>query len=509
LIIAGVLTQLIGTLCLVLALASLPVVHDLHRGMQSLIASVVAAVAAIACGTLAWRGRLVPLALAAGVDVGFGIVLPRSGSALGSVFRILPAEDAHLATTLATVAAIAAFATAIVCLLAIPAAVKLRRWARDEIERSNTDVARPAQTLPGIGQMKLMPTQIVNIGIPRRDRILVIAGVAVTVVALGVVVITAASTGGGKSAVAAAGSAANSRGSAASGSGSSSAGAKPPAVVALPAPGAVADAAPPAVAAAPTPDDFMAAFHAALAHPKSDELGALLDAKVFAFGVESHSLAEGHDAVLAQLRADLGDPPAAGFEVTSRFHQIGHDGDLAWIAEELKVGPKTFVITAIAGLHGTSWTIAALHWAVAMPNETAYRLARDNTLAVPDAIPDAHDESPLAAAMRTAFASKPSFVEARSTRADAFNFGSAPGERILGGDSIRKTFGRLRAVVHLHDAVKVGTVGERGGWGAANVDFTDADRDGTQVTQTFRVLAAWVKEDAGWRIVSTQWSNAR
>ena len=52
-------------------------------------------------------------------------------------------------------------------------------------------------------------------------------------------------------------------------------------------------------------------------------------------------------------------------------------------------------------------------------------------------------------------------------------------------------------------------VGERGGWGVANVDFSDTDRDGAEVTQTFRVLAAWVKEDAGWRIVQTQWSNPR
>src|SRR5580765_6567477 len=100
LIVAGVLTQLIGTACLVLALASLPVVHDLHRGMQSLIASVIASLAAIVCGTLAWRGRLVPLALAAGVNVGFGIVLPRGSSALGSVFRILPAGDAAFAESL-------------------------------------------------------------------------------------------------------------------------------------------------------------------------------------------------------------------------------------------------------------------------------------------------------------------------------------------------------------------------------------------------------------------------
>ena len=76
-------------------------------------------------------------------------------------------------------------------------------------------------------------------------------------------------------------------------------------------------------------------------------------------------------------------------------------------------------------------------------------------------------------------------------------------------DAIRKIFGRISATVHLHDAVKVGLVGDRGGWGVANVDFTDADRDGTEVTQTFRVLAAWVQEDAGWRIVLTQWSNAR
>ena len=61
----------------------------------------------------------------------------------------------------------------------------------------------------------------------------------------------------------------------------------------------------------------------------------------------------------------------------------------------------------------------------------------------------------------------------------------------------------------MHDAVKVGAIGEHGGWGAANVDFTDADRDGVQVTQTFRVLVAWVREGKDLRIVQTQFSNAR
>ena len=70
-------------------------------------------------------------------------------------------------------------------------------------------------------------------------------------------------------------------------------------------------------------------------------------------------------------------------------------------------------------------------------------------------------------------------------------------------------FGRINAVIRLHDAVKVGVLGANGGWGIANVDFTDADRDGTEVTQTFRVLAVWVKEGAGWRMVQTQFSNPK
>src|SRR5690349_1892381 len=90
LVVAGVVTMVLGLGCLVLALASLPLAHDLHQGMHVVAASVVAAIAAIVCGVLMWRGRLVPLALAIGIDVGFGIVLPRGGSALGALLRMLP-----------------------------------------------------------------------------------------------------------------------------------------------------------------------------------------------------------------------------------------------------------------------------------------------------------------------------------------------------------------------------------------------------------------------------------
>jgi SnoaL-like protein len=512
LILAGALTQLVGAVCFVLALASLPVLHDLHSGTHALLASIVAAAATVICGTLVYRGRLIPLALAAGLDIGFGIGLPRGSSAISALLRMLPADDIETVDSLVTAGAIVMFVAAILCVLSIPTALRLRAWARAEIERearaqqgaqgerakrASTNGRASGSTLRGVGETRLMPTQVLRS--EPRSKPAVIIGVAVALIAIGIVVITAATGTSHDDVIKAA--------TVGSGSGSAGSGARHDVVVVV-----AADAAVPAVDAAPEQakiDELVVRMHGALAHATAADLALLFDAKAFAFGVDAHEVAEGRDAVVALLRADVGTPPTKGFDVSTRFAQVGHDGDVGWLAEELRVGPKTFVVTAVCGLHDNAWTIAALHWAVALPNETAYKLAREGNLPVPDAIPDAHDDSPLAQAMRTGFASKPSFVAARSGRPEALNFGSAPGERVAGGESIKKVFGRIKATIKLHDAVKVGMIGDRGGWGAANVDFTDADRDGTDVTQTFRVLVAWVKEDAGWRMVQTQWSNPR
>lgn len=527
LIAAGVLTQLIGITCLVLALASVPIVIDSRSGMSAIGASIIAALAAIVCGSLVWRGRLVPLALAAGLDVGFGIGLPRGNSAIGAMLRMLPANDAQAAENLVLVAAVLMFVAAILCVLAVPSALKLRQWAREEqgaMPPPGLDEAAPTRERPRLGEpyrpaplrsgntlqglvpIKIMPTQVLHIGAPSRGKPALIIGVALTLIAIGIIVISAA-TGSKEDLIATSGPTAGSgevtsvisgsAGSARIVSGGSTGDGGSASVDA---------GAPPAVLPeAPTVEAFMSRFHDAVGAASAKDLALLFDSTAFAFGVQANDLAEGRDSVVAQLREDVG----AGGQVSVKFSHLGQDGDVAWIAEDLKVGDKPFVMTAVLGLRAGVWTIAALHWAVAMPNAMAYKLAREGELAVPDVIPNANDTSPLAAAMRTAFASKPSFVDARSTRADAFNFGSAPGERLKGGEAIRKIFGRISATVHLHDAVKVGTVGDHGGWGVANVDFTDADKDGTQVSQTFRVLAAWIKEDAGWRVVLTQWSNPR
>jgi hypothetical protein len=469
LIAAGVLTQVLGALCLVLSFASLPVAHDLKTGTSGVIASIFASLAAVVCGTLVWRGRLIPLALAMGLNVGFGIGLPRAGSAIGSTLRFAGVDGVD------TVLAIAMFIAATLCIVAVPSALKLRAWARGEL--ANPDYVEPprpsVRTLPGVGPAKkLVPTQVIHVG-SGRGKPAVIIGTAITLIAIGIILITA--TLGGSS--------------------PDDEVVKPDAHVIAATDAAVVeiDAVPPAP---PTVDDFVAALHEALAN---DKLDVLFDSKVFAFGVEANDIAEGRDTVLAQLRDDIGPAPR---EVSAKFSSTGSDGDIGWFAEELHIGDNTFFVTAALGLVDNAWTVRALHWGRPMSDKEARGLAQDGNLATPDVIPNTHDESELAKAMREAFASKPSFVEARSMRADAFNYGSA-GERLRGGESIKKVFVRIKATIHLHDAVKVGMIGARGGWGAANVDFTDGE------TQTFRVLAVWLHEDQGWRIVQTQWSNPR
>jgi len=503
LIVAGLWTQLVGAAYLVLALASLPVAHDLHAGTRSLIASIVAALAGMVCGTLMYRGRLIPLALAAGLDVGFGVGLPRGSSAVGSIVRVLPATDAGTAETLVTILAIGMFGAAIACVVALPAALKLRAWAHGEIRRESFrqgaeppgripsgPISAGSSTLKGFGP-KVVPTQVLTL--PGRNKPYVIIGVALALISLGIVVIGAATSSDAPA-------------TAGSGSAIAIAPARDAAAVVVAVPADASIDAPPEP---PHVDELVTRLHAALAQAKPDDLALLFDTHAFAFGVEANEVAEGRAAVVETLRHDIGPVPPHGFDVSVRFTQVAHEGDVGWIAEELKLGGNTFELTGAAAISDNAWTFVALHVAIAMPNETAYRLGRDGQLAVGDAIPDSHDDSDLAKAMREAFASKPSFVTARSSRPDAFNFGSAPGERMTNGDAIKKLFGHLRATMRLHDAVKVGVIGSTGGWGAANVAFTDAAPDGSQVTQTFRVLAVWLREGNDWRIVQTQFSNPK
>jgi hypothetical protein len=252
-------------------------------------------------------------------------------------------------------------------------------------------------------------------------------------------------------------------------------------------------------------------------------LAGLVATNAFAIGLDADDVAEGRAAIEEMLRKDLGEAPPDGFTVTSRFLAVGQQGTHAWTAEELEVsGPgvdtRRIAITQLCAFLGGRWTVLALHWGRPIPDATAERLAVLGTLPSPAPIPDrATGSADLAKAVRAAFASRAAFAAARSERPDAFNFGSAPGERIVGGAAIKRVFGRLRAELHLRDGVRVV---DGGGWdpaqkaapwiayAALDVDYTQKSRAATDLTHTFRVLAILLREGDAWTIVQTQFSHA-
>ncbi len=536
LVLAGILTQIGCVGCLFAALVSIPVVHDVHGSSTKVIVTAIAALAGIVCAVFVYYARLVPLALVLGIDVGFGIVLPRASSPLGALSQILPAGDTATLDGLMTGGAVLMFAAGILCALALPSAIAMRRWklaggeavepAPPELHlvESGAGEPRPSETLKGFEPPRVSRTQMVTVpgrGMSKRQRsalMIAVGAIALVGISIGLIAATdgsgpGAGSGDGSGTVARTGSAGEGSGTGSDTSGaevgSGTEGSTSGSAEGSGTEASTSDAGVDAAPAIPDPQEMVDALHKALGAGDKAALAALLDAKAFAIGVEANELAEGRDAVVALVQHDLG---AKRQDVDAARAWVAHEGDVAWVAEEMRAGGKRFLVTLGASAKDGKWTIGALHLAQAMANDTAHARARDGSLASPDAIPNSHDESPLAAAMRTAFASLPSFVDARSTRADAFNFGSAPGERLVGGSGIKKTFGRLRATIRLHDAVKVAPLGDNGGWGVANVDFTDSDSDG-EVTQTFRVLAVFLREppaaDGKWRIVQTQWSNAQ
>ena len=269
-----------------------------------------------------------------------------------------------------------------------------------------------------------------------------------------------------------------------------------------------------ATAAPPPPPihNLLDAQRAAIGVGDLAKLAQTLSPTAFAFGVDAEDVAEGRDAIEAMLTKNLGDPPPDGYKVTSRFVAIGQEGRAAWTAEELELSgpnlsPRRLVITQALVATDGAWSVIALCWAHTVRDETAERRAILGTLPAPRAIVDRVDGEELGAAAKAAFASRKAFADARSERDDAFNFGSGPGERIVGGPKIKALFNRLRADLRRDSGMRVVTAGPIG-FAALNAIYTAKGRAATDVSQTFRVLAVFLQEGTAWKIVQTQFSNA-
>ncbi len=268
----------------------------------------------------------------------------------------------------------------------------------------------------------------------------------------------------------------------------------------------------PPIAAPPIPvQDHLETQHGLLAKADAHALANLATPTVIGWGIGADDVIDGRESYEAVLLELLADTPPDGFRVESRSVTIGGLGRHAWIAEELDLGTgdgrRRLAVTQLCAFAQGTWNTIAVHWAIPVADEIAERRAVLGTMPRLTPVTDlAQGGDQLGAVVRAMFASRTAFAAARSEREDAFNFGSAPGERVLGGARIRSLFGKLRAELGLRGGIRA-IADDRVAAAALTVDFTHRTKAATEITQAFRVLAILVQEGDRWMIVQTQFSH--
>jgi SnoaL-like domain len=252
---------------------------------------------------------------------------------------------------------------------------------------------------------------------------------------------------------------------------------------------------------ATSPEELVVLERAAIARADEAALRALLAPNVFVHGPDTNDMA--YDAATAApLVRSLG-----GAIVESAWSKITLDKNVAWIVDDLEVGGVKLLASQLAFRDGGTWRIAAWHFAKLVPNKRAYELAKERNLLAPQPLEEhTDDDRQVHTAFTTAFASRDAFILAFSERADAIDLGSAPGERIVGGRAVKRAFTSIAADFEIIGPVAAGRIDDRVGWAAGNVGFS-MQIAGEPIQQIFRVLAVFVREQAGWKIVLAQWSN--
>jgi SnoaL-like protein len=497
---AGVLTQLACAGCLLLGTIAFVLVQQNHSGGAALaIVWALAAMVALVLGGLMSRGGLIAVIGSAALDLGLGSTLVAFDYGdLRSLLRVLPTSDVDTIADIVTAFGGGMIAIGVVCLIAIPQAIRYGRWLRTE----------PSNTMPGypvVGSLWHMPAAP-DERRSRRRMYFALAGFAIGFGA-GVGVLVSSTAGRGLPA------------------------AKPGVLVAKP----VADAgvvvatpttdaapvepAPPGQPALPDVETFLAAERTALANADAKALEGMLVPNAFGFGIDADGVADGRAAMLEQLKRDLGAEPVT---IEAKALHVGQEKNHAWIAEELEIespgrGTRRVAFTQLAAGTGGKWQVVAWSWGQLVPDSVAERITVLGTAPRTTAVPAGVDgPKELDAMLRAAFGSRAAYIDARSERDDAFNVGSAPGERVAGGERIKQVFTRFRAEFRIHDNVH-GTAGaawdpaqKSAPWiafAAVDVDLTFKTRAQTDLTQTFRVLAVAVREGTTWRLVQTQWSH--
>lgn len=243
-------------------------------------------------------------------------------------------------------------------------------------------------------------------------------------------------------------------------------------------------------AAAPARDAFaaiVAAEHVALVTQKWDM--TVFAPNVFAIGHAPAEVGAGVNALAAALATDFG--KRTGFDGAVRSYR-GVRGRVMWDAQLLTFPePSAFAfVTQLVVEEGGVYRVRAWSSGLAADDRTKPPL--------PAAIADHHGDAELEAVARAVLTSRPAWVKAMSAREDAILLGNDHTDEWR-GPAGKAAFARLGGAFKLRDGVHVEKVSDDVGFAAANVDY---------LGKPYRVLAVFLKEPAGWKIIQSHWSFA-
>ncbi len=294
--------------------------------------------------------------------------------------------------------------------------------------------------------------------------------------------------------------------------------------------GSSSDSLPPARAI--TVDDARAAVtkvveaqYAALEKGDPDQWAAPLAPDPVFFGTGPDDAVATKAATLKNMHAATDGKLKAGarFAVKSSGLQIGlsSDGRAAWVADVIELTvtqagksvTSPLRLTEVLAEQDGAWWVHAVHWSIGVPNERALAMAADGSLGKLKALGEsvAPGAQAIAAEFQKTSAKIGEFLGSLSSRPDAFVFGTAPDEQLIGGDKIKETFKKqidtLGLVITRRGGVHAGVAPNgRVGWVAANIDMT-ASEGGKKVNVPTRGLMVYLNESGLWRMVQAHFSN--
>jgi ketosteroid isomerase-like protein len=235
------------------------------------------------------------------------------------------------------------------------------------------------------------------------------------------------------------------------------------------------------------------------------------------FGNEPADACASRDEVIQTVKPVFGHIQQAGGTIKAQSSPrilLADGGHAAWIIDDdvkliLTVQGQSQTVslrhTELLVEKGNAWSVVMDDWSAAIPDPDAEALAKDGKLPTPKSLADGvgADAQPLVAVIDGWMANPAQMGSLFSERADAYIIGSAPGEHIEGGATIRERFAQMPSGLKLaRQGLRAGVAGDVG-WAA----FTMTAQSGPTPT-TFRVQQVFVKEGGSWKVVQMHVSHA-